>query len=536
MSLLAHSAEDPSPHPTPGATPHATNTPETGTPAVPEPADGRSYLLGNGTARQYRQAVTEGVDRVGAKIATTRRPFTGISVDGLTPTLAGIDLDAPLHDPTAALDELEDVYLRDAVYFHHPRYLAHLNCPVVIPALVGEAVLSAVNSSLDTWDQSAGGTLIERRLIDWTARRIGLGEQADGIFTSGGTQSNLQAMLLARDEACRRELTRDDLPADTRHSDVLPRLRILTSEVSHFSIQKAATLLGLGADAVLPVPVDATKRMRTDALAAALERCHRDGLIPMAVVATAGTTDFGSIDPLPEIADLCARHGAWMHVDAAYGCGLLISRRRALLSGIEHADSVTVDYHKSFFQPVSSSAVLVRDHTTLRHVTYHADYLNPRRMAEKQIPNQVDKSIQTTRRFDALKLWLTLRTMGADALGGLFDEVIDRAADAWKLLHDDPRFDVVTEPQLSTLVFRYVPGGDLDPQLSDRVNLHAREALFASGDAIVAGTVVDGRHYLKFTLLNPETTLEDIATVLDLIAEHAGTYLAEQPEPALSTR
>ncbi|MFG2225916.1 pyridoxal phosphate-dependent decarboxylase family protein [Streptomyces sp. NPDC048644] len=549
MSLLAHSAEDPSPHRTPGATPHATNAPETETPSACEPPDGRSYLLGNGTARQYRHAVTEGVDRVGAKIATTRRPFTGISVDGLTPTLAGIDLDAPLHDPTAALDELEDVYLRDAVYFHHPRYLAHLNCPVVIPALVGEAVLTAVNSSLDTWDQSAGGTLIERRLIDWTARRIGLGEQADGIFTSGGTQSNLQAMLLARDEACRRELTRDDtpfpklsptaeqgMPHSTRHSDVLPRLRILASEVSHFSIQKAATLLGLGADAVLPVPVDETKRMRTDELAAELERCRRDGLIPMAVVATAGTTDFGSIDPLPEIAALCARHGAWMHVDAAYGCGLLISRRRALLSGIEHADSVTVDYHKSFFQPVSSSAVLVRDHTTLRHVTYHADYLNPRRMAEKRIPNQVDKSIQTTRRFDALKLWLTLRTMGADALGGLFDEVIDRAADAWKLLHDDPRFDVVTEPQLSTLVFRYVPGGDLDPQLSDRVNLHAREALFASGDAIVAGTVVDGRHYLKFTLLNPETTLEDITTVLDLIAGHAGTYLAEQPEPALSAR
>ncbi|MCB5909924.1 pyridoxal phosphate-dependent decarboxylase family protein [Streptomyces pinistramenti] len=549
MSLLAHSAEDPSPARTPGATHRVTHTAETEDTPVTEPADGRSYLLNNGTARHYRRAVTEGVDRVGARIAATQRPFTGVSVDGLTPTVAGIDLDAPLHDPAAALDELEDVYLRDAVYFHHPRYLAHLNCPVVIPALVGEAVLTAVNSSLDTWDQSAGGTLIERRLIDWTARRIGLGEQADGIFTSGGTQSNLQAMLLARDEACRRELTRDGapfpklptafeqgIPHGTDRSDVLPRLRILASEVSHFSIQKAATLLGLGAEAVLPVPVDATKRMRTDELAAELERCHRDGLIPMAVVATAGTTDFGSIDPLPEIADLCARHGVWMHVDAAYGCGLLISRRRELLSGIEHADSVTVDYHKSFFQPVSSSALLVRDHTTLRHVTYHADYLNPRRMAEKRIPNQVDKSIQTTRRFDALKLWLTLRTMGADALGGLFDEVIDRAADAWKLLHGDPRFDVVTEPQLSTLVFRYVPGGDPDPQLSDRVNLHAREALFASGDAIVAGTVVDGRHYLKFTLLNPETTLEDIATVLDLIAEHAGTYLAEQPEPALSAR
>ncbi|BDM68215.1 pyridoxal-dependent decarboxylase [Streptomyces nigrescens] len=510
MSLLAHSAED--------------------------PADSRTYLLNNGTAHRYHSAVTESVTRISAKIAGTARPFTGISVDRLAPAISGVDLDAPLHDAAAALDELEEVYLRDAVYFHHPRYLAHLNCPVVIPALVGEAVLSAVNSSLDTWDQSAGGTLIERRLVDWTADRIGLGELADGIFTSGGSQSNLQAMLLARDEACRRELTRDGAPHGARLTDVLPRLRILTSECSHFSIRKSATLLGLGAEAVIAVPADAEKRMRTDALADELTRCQRDGLIPMAVVATAGTTDFGSIDPLPETADLCARHGAWMHVDAAYGCGLLVSRRRELLDGIERADSVTVDYHKSFFQPVSSSAVLVRDRSTLRHVTYHADYLNPRRMAEARIPNQVDKSIQTTRRFDALKLWLTLRIMGAAAVGELFDEVIDRAADAWKLLHDDPRFEVVTEPRLSTLVFRYVPSADPDPELADRVNLHAREALFASGDAIVAGTKVDGRHYLKFTLLNPETTLEDIATVLDLIAEHAGAFLAEQPRPALTAR
>ncbi|MEU5238757.1 aspartate aminotransferase family protein [Streptomyces lydicus] len=508
MTLLAHTAED--------------------------PADSRTYLLNNSTAQRYHRALTESVSRVSAKIAGTTRPFTGISVDGLTPTVAAVDLDAPLHDAAAALDELEEVYLRDAVYFHHPRYLAHLNCPVVIPALVGEAVLSAVNSSLDTWDQSAGGTLIERRLIDWTAGRIGLGASADGIFTSGGSQSNLQAMLLARDEACRRELTREGTPSDARLTDVLPRLRILTSECSHFSIRKAATLLGMGAEAVITVPADEHKRMSADALADELARCRRDGLIPMAVVATAGTTDFGSIDPLPETADLCARYGAWMHVDAAYGCGLLVSRRRHLLDGIERADSVTVDYHKSFFQPVSSSAFLVRDRTTLRHVTYHADYLNPRRMAEQRIPNQVDKSIQTTRRFDALKLWLTLRIMGARAVGELFDEVIDRAADAWKLLHDDPRFDVVVEPSLSTLVFRYLPAGDADPELADRVNLHAREALFASGDAIVAGTKVDGRHYLKFTLLNPETTLEDIATVLDLIAEHAGTFLAAQPRPALS--
>ncbi|QEV18210.1 lysine decarboxylase DesA [Streptomyces alboniger] len=478
----------------------------------------RSHLLNDTTAERYRSSVTEGVERVAAQLATTSRPFTGISVDELAPRIEAVDLEKPLHDTIAALDELEELYLRDAVYFHHPRYLAHLNCPVVIPAVLGEAVISAINSSLDTWDQSAGGTLIERRLIDWTCERIGLGPAADGVFTSGGTQSNLQALLLAREEAKEQDPT---------------RMRIFASEVGHFSVQKAARLLGLGEDAVVVIPTDHDKRMQTVALAHELERCRRDDLSPMAVVATAGTTDFGSIDPLPEIAELCAQYGTWMHVDAAYGCGLLASRKnRHLLDGIERADSVTVDYHKSFFQPVSSSAVLVRDGATLSHATYHAEYLNPRRMVQERIPNQVDKSLQTTRRFDALKLWMTLRVMGADGIGGLFDEVCDLAAEGWKLLAADPRFDVVVEPQLSTLVFRYIPAAICDPSAIDRANLYARKALFASGDAVVAGTKVGDRQFLKFTLLNPETTTADITAVLDLIAGHAEQYLGENLDRA----
>jgi L-2,4-diaminobutyrate decarboxylase len=478
----------------------------------------RSHLLNDTTAEHYRRSVTEGVERVAAKLATTDRPFTGVTVDALAPRIDEIDLDRPLHDTTAVLDELEEVYLRDAIYFHHPRYLAHLNCPVVIPAVLGEAVLSAVNSSLDTWDQSAGGTLIERKLIDWTTRRIGLGPAADGVFTSGGTQSNLQALLLAREEAKSRDLG---------------KLRVFASEVSHFSVKKSAKLLGLDQDAVVVVPVDQDKRMRTVALAHELERCVQDGLVPMAVVATAGTTDFGSIDPLPEIAGLCQQFGTWLHVDAAYGCGLLTSLKyRDRLTGIERADSVTVDYHKSFFQPVSSSAVLVRDAATLRHATYHAEYLNPRRMVQERIPNQVDKSLQTTRRFDALKLWMTLRVMGADGIGQLFDEVVELAQEGWRLLAADPRFDVVVEPTLSTLVFRYIPAAVTDPAHIDRANLYARKALFASGDAVVAGTKVADRHYLKFTLLNPETQASDIAAVLDLIAGHAEQYLGESLDRA----
>lgn len=347
--------------------------------------------------------------------------------------------------------------------------------------------------------------------------RIGFEDVSDGVFTSGGTQSNVQAMLMARGRLHAR-LARIARPRTLRLPELLGGLRILTSDVSHFSIQKAAEILGLGYGAVVTVPTDAHRRMDPDALRRALDRCEQEGSIPMAVVATAGTTDFGSIDPLGDIARICRTAGVWMHVDAAYGGGLLASnRRRRLLEGIECADSVTVDYHKTFFQPVSSSAVLVRDPGSLTHVAYHADYLNPKLEEAVAVPNQVDKSLQTTRRFDALKLWLTLRVMGADAVGEMFDTCIDLAHDAWALLDGSDQIEVVIEPALSTLVFRYRPSTIDDPAALDEINLRIRRALFASGQAIVAGTKVDGRDYLKFTLLNPETQLSDLRAIVDLV-------------------
>ena len=183
---------------------------------------------------------------------------------------------------------------------------------------------------------------------------------------------------------------------------------------------------------------------------------------------------------------------------------------------------MTVDFHKSFFQPISSSAVLVRDRAALEHVTHHAEYLNP---ASSEAPNQVDKSLQTTRRFDALKLWMTLRILGADGVGALFDRVVDLAAATWTLLDEDPRFEVVVRPALSTLVFRYAPAAAGPPERWDAANLHAREALLASGEAVIAVTKLGGRQYLKLTLLNPETTPGDITEVLDLVAAHADRFL-----------
>jgi glutamate/tyrosine decarboxylase-like PLP-dependent enzyme len=339
---------------------------------------------------------------------------------------------------------------------------------------------------------------------------VQVGSRPDGIFTSGGTQSNLQALLLARDTAV------------ASHGVEPEQLRVLVSADGHFSVGKAARLLGLSASAVIAVPCDEAHRMRVDELEVALQGCLDDGLLPMAVVATAGTTDFGAIDPLRRVAAVCDRFGAWMHVDAAYGGGLLASRRRRhLLDGIELADSVTIDFHKTWFLPVSASAVVVRDGRTLRHVTHHADYLNP---AEATDPNQVDKSLQTTRRFDALKLWMTLRIMGPDCVGDYFDAVIDLAQQVYAATAGRPDLQVDVEPHLSTVVFRYRPE-EPAPEDLGLLNTRIRAELYRRGNAMVAATKVEGTTWLKLTLLNPSATAADITGVLDEICAIGASLL-----------
>ena len=282
---------------------------------------------------------------------------------------------------------------------------------------------------------------------------------------------------------------------------------------------RAAFLLGLDAEAVVTVPTDAAGRMDAEALRASLLAIEANGAIPMAVVATAGTTDLGVIDPLEPIAEVCEAANVWLHVDAAYGGGLLWAPRRVhLLDGIGRAASVTIDFHKTFFQPVSSSALLVRDANLFTPTIHHHDYLNPEAEAQsaEAEPNQVDKSLQTTRRFDALKLWATLRARGSHEIGAMIDTVCDLADRVRELLEDQSDFEVLGGSDLSTVLFRFAPP-NADRQTCDDLVPIIRRVLFRSGRAAVARTVIAGTPWLKLTLLNPDTGLDDITAVLDLV-------------------
>ncbi|MFS1537492.1 MAG: pyridoxal phosphate-dependent decarboxylase family protein [Candidatus Phlomobacter fragariae] len=485
------------------------------------------YLFNSDNAECYLDNAYDVIIKIKEILQQTKTPFSGILPHELSQLFSKVNLDNPLSSWASVLAELNQLYIKDAVYFHHPKYVAHLNCTLVLPAVIAEMLIGAINSSMDTWDQSAGATLIEQKVLDWTVDKLGLGKDADGIYTSGGTQSNFMAMLLARDWFCHQ---RDPQHKNLIHGlpDDFRKLRILTSSVSHFSTQKAAAMLGLGYQAIISVPHDDKFCMSIDALEISIKQCLAEGNIPFAVVATAGTTDFGSIDPLPAIADLVKQYGLWMHVDAAYGCGLLVSSSHSnLLQGIEQADSVTIDYHKAFFQPVSCGSFFIKDRQHFCHLTYHADYLNPLSAEQEKIPNLVNKSIQTTRRFDALKMWLTLRMMGAEQLGLAFDKVLDTAQIAYHLMVSNSNFEVVHQPVLSTLVFRFIPQQYLSQEQIDDLNANIRKSLFREGDCIIAGTKINGRQYLKFTFLNPLTERQHLLEIMNNIIQQGNFLLSD---------
>ncbi|GGK86311.1 L-2,4-diaminobutyrate decarboxylase [Curtobacterium luteum] len=480
-------------------------------------------ILDTDRAERYRDLVGAAVAHTADRFAAVTTPTTDTPAATLRARVESIDLDAPLHSAEAAVDEVDGLFSAEAVWFHHPASLAHLNCPVALPAVAAEAVLAAVNPSVDTWDQSRIGTEIERRVVRWATETIGFAD-GDGVFTSGGSQSNLHALLLARQAATLRG------PASGRRGrPSLDDLVVFATASSHFSVRKSAMVLGLPEHAVVDVATDAAGRMRPDALAHAIADARREGRTPMAVIATAGTTDRGCIDPLEPIADVCDLEGAWLHVDAAYGCGLLVSpTRRHLLDGVERARSVTADFHKSFFQPVSSSALLVRVPEDLGLAAWHADYLNPEDAEE---PNQVDKSLQTTRRLDALKLWASLRASGAEAIGRAFDTVIDVAGRVHEHVRRHPELVLVAPTDLSTVLFRWQPD-DVSDDDADALVAPLRAALLAEGRVLIAKTVIDGRPCNKLTLLNPGATEDQVVAALGHVAATARRLHVERQRSA----
>jgi L-2,4-diaminobutyrate decarboxylase len=439
-------------------------------------------------------------------------PYAGKSPAELADLVSGDFL--PPKAGSMRIAEILRTVVANSISVNHPRTAAHLHCPPLLASLAAEVVLSALNQSMDSFDQAPIATIVEQKMIRWLCAAAGLPPTADGTFTTGGSQSNCMGLLLARDTFLRKHWNwsaqKSGLPPEAR------QLRILCSEVAHFTVEKSAMQLGLGTDSVVRVPVDHHFRMDPAGLRTALAALQSQNLFPMAIVATAGTTDFGSIDPLPALVPLAREAKTWLHVDAAYGGALFFSAdHRAKLAAMEHSDSLSIDFHKLLWQPIPCSAFLVREAQHFDSIKMHADYLNPEFDEDDGIPNLVTTSLLTSRRFDALKLWISFQALGRTQVAAMIDRAIALAAYASEIVRQTPCLALMCEPQLSTVVFRYIPQqSGLD---ADLINAAIRRRLFETGSAVIGHTRVRGQQCLKFTCMNPATSEAQMKELIEAV-------------------
>ncbi|MFH7596206.1 aminotransferase class V-fold PLP-dependent enzyme [Streptomyces racemochromogenes] len=364
----------------------------------------------------------------------------------------------------------------------HPLCAAHLHCPPLAVAAAADLAVSALNPSLDSWDQAPAASAIEEHLTATLAAELYPTPHPDALLTTGGTEANQLALLLARE----------------RHG---PRLTVVHGANAHHSIPRAAWLLGLPPTLTLPTP---TGTLDPHTLDAALTRTPG----PTLVTATAGTTDAGLIDPLPALADVCDRHGTELHIDAAYGGTLAFSpRHRPLLAGLDRARSLTLDLHKLGWQPVAAGLLAVPDTRLLAPLAHRADYLNAPDDTEAGLPDLLGRSLRTTRRPDAVKIATTLRSLGRDGLAHLIDRTCATARHLADLLDAHPGFELHAHPTITTVLFRPTPADD--DQLAT-----LRRTLLHDGTAVLGRATADGRLWLKATLLNPHTTTGDLDTLI----------------------
>ncbi|MFD3534339.1 pyridoxal phosphate-dependent decarboxylase family protein [Streptomyces sp. NPDC058664] len=394
-------------------------------------------------------------------------------------------------DPHEALATIVHTLTAGAADPAHPLCAAHLHTPPLALATAADLAASALNPSMDSWDQAPAASALEAQVTAALAAEIHpTAHHPDALVTTGGTESNQLALLLARE----------------RHG---PTLRTVVGANAHHSFHRAAWLLGLPAPLTVPTPNGTMDPAALDEALATIPG-------PALVAATAGTTDEGLIDPLPDIADTCETHGAELHVDAAYGGPVLFSpTHRHLLHGLDRARTVTVDLHKLGWQPAAAGLLAVRDAADLAVLGHTADYLNADDDTDAGLPDLLGRSLRTTRRPDVLKTAVTLRALGRTGLATLVDTCMNLAQDLADLVEKTPRLDLRARPTLTTVLFR--PTGADDDTVAA-----IRRTLLTEGRAVLGRAHADGRLWLKATLLNPHTTPDDLAQILTLV--EGGTH------------
>jgi L-2,4-diaminobutyrate decarboxylase len=468
-------------------------------------------LTNNLKSKDHFTSVIESTTKAITSSLNTTLAYRGLSPDELKKELNQIEI---LPQQGEGFDEVltkvTKKILPNFLYTSSKGYLAHLHSPAIIESIASELIIASFNQSMDSWDQSPVATEIELLVIDMLTKLYKLGNNSDGVFTSGGSQSNFSGLMCARDWYCNTILNHDvkkkGLPSN------YSKFRIYTSHLSHFSVEKSAHILGLGYDSVRKVPTDDKFKLDIVCLKLMIEEDLAKGFIPMAVVATIGTTDYGSIDDVKKIREVCDKYSMYLHSDAAYGGALILSEKyRDRIDGIELSDSITIDFHKMFLLPISCSAFLVNDKKLLEPYQLHSDYLNREEDEAEGYTNLVGKSIQTTRRFDALKVWISFQTQGRAGYSAIIDKCISNANTLYNMLDLADVYETIVEPELSSVVFKH--------KGSDKLNKKIRKALLHEHGLVIGQTSYNNKVYLKCTLLNPTVSNYEMLHLIKKINE-----------------
>lgn len=434
--------------------------------------------------------------------ATRRRDEPVLS--RLSPLEMARDADggAPLlgQELSVILDQLATDVLPFRSRIDHPRYLAYVPGEGTWPGALGDLIASAYNIDAGNWMESAGPSHLEVLVLRWFAEWIGYPDSASGVLVSGGSAANLTAL------ACAREALVGAMSED---------LVAYVSDQGHSSLARAARILGFRPQQVRVLPVDRDFRMRVDALVAAIDADLEAGRRPLVVLAVAGTTNTGAVDPLPDIAAVCREHGMWLHVDAAYGGFAAITPRgRDALAGLELADSVTLDPHKWLYQPIECGALLVREGHLLREAfEIHPDYLQDALVRDTEV-NFADHGLQLTRTSRALKIWLSVHYFGLEAFASAVNGAMDLAQDAQRYIEASSDLELMSPATLGIVCFRRHPRGLDEESRLEELNAGLVAGLADSGKGLVSSTRLFGRYTLRACILNHSTTRTDVEEVL----------------------
>ena len=437
-------------------------------------------------------------------------PTAGPGGKGQRPALEAILREPPPArgaDPLALLRLLEQSVFSTMRQVDHPRFFAFVPAPGNFVSAMADALASGFNSFVGTWFSGSGPSEVELVTIDWLRELCGLPETAGGLFVSGGSLANLTALAAARN----RRLGYD-----------LSEATIYFSDQAHSSVDRALRLLGFAPAQTRRLASDASFRLPLEVLAREVKADRKAGRRPFCVVANAGATNTGAVDPLPDLVEFCRRENIWLHADGAYGAAsVLCAEGKRALAGLGEVDSLSLDPHKWLLQPFDIGCVLLRDRDLLKNAfRITPEYLRDVHRFEEEV-NFCDYGLELTRGFRALKLWFSLKTFGLDAFAAAIEHGIRLAEFAERRLRDRAEWEIVSPAQLAVVTFRYAPAGRSRKEL-DTLNQQLVAAFQADGFATIASTTLRGAAVLRLCTTNPRTTESDLLETIARLERLAG--------------